>query len=77
MTQASNPFYNGKFATVTGIGGNTEAGLLTQELSVEYLAADPADLSIGAPRIWVNTATGTLKFTFTTSGVPTKTVTAT
>lgn len=45
-----------------------------QTLTVEFLAADPA-LTAGQPRIWVNTATGVLKFT--ADGATTKVVTAT
>lgn len=45
-----------------------------QTLAVEFLAADPV-LVAGVPRIWVNTATGILKFTH--NGTTTKTVTAT
>lgn len=45
-----------------------------QTLTVEFLAADPT-LVAGVPRIWVNTATGVLKFTH--NGTTVKTVTAT
>lgn len=78
MTQASTnvTFKNAAFATVTGVGG-TAAQQLTQELSVEYLATDPTDLATTSPRIWVNTTTGILKFTYTASGTPVKSVTAT
>lgn len=78
MTQVSTnvTFKNGAFSTVTGVGG-TAAQALTQELTVEYLAADPSDLATTSPRIWVNTTTGILKFTYTASGTPIKTVTAT
>lgn len=45
-----------------------------QTLTVEFLSADPTLVS-GTPRIWVNTTSGTLKFT--ADGSTTKTVTAT
>jgi hypothetical protein len=48
-----------------------------QTVAVEYLAADPTDLATTSPRIWVNTTTGILKFTYNTAGTPVKSVTAT
>lgn len=76
MTQASTntTFKNGAYATVTGVGG-TAAQNLTQELTVEFVAADPSDLTTTFPRIWVNTTTALLKFTV--DGTTIKTVTAT
>lgn len=78
MTQVSTnaTFKNGAFASVTGVGGSA-AQALAQELSVEFLAADPSDLATTSPRIWVNTTTGILKFTYNAAGTPVKTVTAT
>lgn len=78
MTQASTnvTFKNAGYAVTTGVGGSA-ADQLKQELTVEFLAADPSDLATTSPRIWVNTTTGILKFTYTASGTPIKTVTAT
>lgn len=78
MTQANTnvTFKNGAFSTVTGVGGSA-AQQLTQELTVEFLAADPTDLATTSPRIWCNTTTGILKFTYNAAGTPIKTVTAT
>lgn len=61
-----------KPGTMANSGGEkTAAG---QQLTVEFLAADPA-LVAGVPRVWINTTTGILKFTH--NGTTTKTVTAT
>jgi len=51
--------------------------VVEQTLAIEFLAADPTDLATTSPRIWINTTTGVLKFTYTSSGTPIKTVTAT
>ena len=53
-------------------GVATPAG---EVLAVEFLSADPADLTTNFPRIWVNTTSGVLKFS--ANGTTTKTVTAT
>lgn len=78
MTQANTnvTFKAGAFANTSGVGGSA-AQQLTQELTVEFLAADPSDLATTSPRIWVNTTTGVLKYTYTADGDPVKTVTAT
>ncbi len=74
MTQASTnvTFQSGKFANTSGL-----AAVAPEQLTVEFLAADPADLTTTSPRIWVNTTTGILKFTYNAAGTPVKTVTAT
>lgn len=65
----NNTFKPGTLANAAGI-----AAAAGQTLTVEFLAADPTLVS-GTPRIWVNTTSGTLKFTH--NGTTTKTVTAT
>lgn len=62
-------FKNSALANVAGVDNANG-----QTLTVEFLAADPT-LVAGVPRIWVNTATGILKFSH--NGTVTKTVTAT
>lgn len=51
--------------------------VIGQTLAVEFLSADPTDLATTSPRVWVNTTTGIMKFTYTSSGTPIKTITAT
>lgn len=46
-----------------------------QTLAVEFLTADPTDLTTNFPRCWVNITTGIMKFTV--NGTVTKTITAT
>ena len=46
-----------------------------ETLAVEFLTADPTDLTTNFPRVWVNITSGTMKFTV--NGTVTKTVTAT
>jgi hypothetical protein len=64
-----NTFVPGGLANTGGV--DATAG---QTLTVEFLTADPT-LTAGVPRIWVNTTSGTLKFSH--NGSTTKTVTAT
>lgn len=64
----NNTFNPGTLANVTGVDS------IDRQLTVEFLAADPAGVA-GVPRIWVNTTTGILKFT--ANGTTVKTVTAT
>lgn len=47
---------------------------VNKEVTVEFLSADPT-LTAGEPRIWVNTTTGTLKFSH--DGTTVRTVSAT
>lgn len=74
MTQAStnSTFLPSKTANTSGLK-NT----VPQQLVVEFLTADPTDLATTSPRIWVNTTTGILKFTYNAAGTPVKVVTAT
>lgn len=74
MPQASTnvTFHNGLYGNVQGL-----AAALVRDNTIEFLAADPTDLATTSPRIWINTTTGLLKYTTTTSGTPVKTVTAT
>lgn len=60
----------GELANTGGVA--TPAG---QSLAVEFLTADPTDLTTNFPRAWVNITTGVLKFTV--NGTTVKTVTAT
>lgn len=69
QTNTNDTFKNTALANVGGV--DAAAG---QTLTVEFLSADPT-LVAGEPRIWVNTTSGTLKFTH--NGTTTKTVTAT
>lgn len=46
-----------------------------ETLAVEFLTADPTDLTTNYPRVWVNITTGIMKFTV--NGTTIKTVTAT
>lgn len=64
----NNTFRPGTLANTGGV--DAAAG---QTLAVEFLAADPAMVA-GVPRVWVNTTTGTLKFSH--DGVAVKVVTA-
>ncbi|MBB6731889.1 hypothetical protein [Cohnella zeiphila] len=72
MTQAStnSTFKNQALANATGVSSTAK-----QEITVEFLAADPADKATNFPRIWVNTTTGALKYTVDGSTVKTATVT--
>lgn len=74
MTQASTnvTFQPGKFANTSGI-----LSVQPEQLTVEFLTADPADLATTSPRIWVNTTSGTMKYTYNAAGTPVKTITAT
>lgn len=72
MTQAStNVTFKTQALPNTG-GVDTPTG---QTLSVEFLTADPTDLTTNFPRFWVNITTGVAKFTV--DGTTTKTITAT
>lgn len=72
QTSTNTSFKPSAFPNTGGVSAVT-----AQTLAVEYLAADPSDLATTSPRIWINTTTGLLKFTYTSSGTPIKTVTAT
>lgn len=72
MTQ-TNTNVSFKAQALPNVGGiDTPTG---QTLAVEFLTADPTDLTTNFPRVWVNITTGIMKFTV--NGTVTKTITAT